>query len=485
MGEKHFEKRKLFYNLNIEKRIPKDHPLRAVKKMIDFDFIYKEVKDKYGYNGNVSVPPPVLLKMMFLLFFYNVKSERALIRDLPLRLDWLWFLDYDIDDDIPDHSVLSKARKRWGKELFRNFFIRIIKQCIEINLVDGEKMFCDSTLIDANASRSSIVDRESSKRYLNEKYMELESKLNDDVGRFVSTTDPDSGYVKYGKSKPHPRFKEHRGIDGKYGVITGSIVTSGVVDDGSMFEPLIDMHESCTGIKVETGVGDHKYGTKKNFLICKDRNIKPHFKDLQSVRGKNGKWHGIIPPEEFKYDSESDTFICPNGKRLKRRSYEKKRGSIKYISSKEDCEKCPLRNKCTKSRSGCRTVDRHERQEDIDEMRLEAKSKSSEKDLTKRFWIMEGSFADGENMHNLKKARWRGKWRMQIQVWLIDAIQNIRILIKYGHSKRNIVSNSVKKMGNIKYLKRDSILSFYFFIEILKISLILDTIKKKQRKLQI
>jgi len=279
MGKEYSKMRKLFYyNFSIEKRIPKDHPLRVVREMIDFDFIYEEVKDKYGYNGNVSVPPPILLKMMFLLFFYDVKSERSLIRDLPLRLDWLWFLDYDIDNAIPDHSVLSKARKRWGKELFREFFIRIIEQCIEMNLVDGDKMFCDSTLIDANASRSSIVDRESSKRYSNEKYMELESKLSDEVGRFVSTTDPDSGYVKYGKSKPHPRFKEHRGIDGKYGVITGSIVTSGVVDDGSMFEPLVDMHESYTGTKVETGVGDHKYGTKKNFLICKDRNIKPHFK---------------------------------------------------------------------------------------------------------------------------------------------------------------------------------------------------------------
>jgi len=203
------------------------------------------------------------------------------------------------------------------------------------------------------------------------------------------------------------------------------------------------------------------------------------------VRGKDGKWHGMIPPEEFKYDSESDTFICPNGKRLKRRSYEKKRGLIKYISSKEDCEKCPLQNKCTKSRSGCRAVNRHERQEDIDEMRLEAMSKSSEEDLKKRFWLMEGSFADGTNMHGLKRARWRRKWRVEIQVWLIAAIQNIRILIKYGHSKRNIVSNSVKKMRNIKYFKRNSTLSFYFLFEILKKLLILDIIKKKHLKLQV
>ncbi|MFC1817080.1 transposase [Thermodesulfobacteriota bacterium] len=64
-----------------------------------------EVKDDYGINGNVSVPPPVLLKIILLLIFYNVRSERELAITIPERLDWLWFLDYDLDYDIPNHSV--------------------------------------------------------------------------------------------------------------------------------------------------------------------------------------------------------------------------------------------------------------------------------------------------------------------------------------------------------------------------------------------
>ena len=83
----------------------------ADQPQIDFDFIYGEVADKYGRNGNVSVPPPVILKLMLLLVFYNVRSERELMDTLPERLDWLWFLGYDLDADIPDHSILSKARK--------------------------------------------------------------------------------------------------------------------------------------------------------------------------------------------------------------------------------------------------------------------------------------------------------------------------------------------------------------------------------------
>ena len=84
------------YHVQFETRVRKDHPLRKIKELIDFDFIYNEVKKTYGDNGNVSVPPPVILKLMLLLVFYNVRSERELMDTLPERLDWLWFLGYTI-----------------------------------------------------------------------------------------------------------------------------------------------------------------------------------------------------------------------------------------------------------------------------------------------------------------------------------------------------------------------------------------------------
>ena len=113
MGIQEPDNGKIFYtNINIAERIRRDHPLRRIAARVDFDFTYKEVADKYGTNGNVSVPPPVVLKLMLLLIFYNVRSERELMSTLPERLDWLWFLGYDLDTKIPDHSILSKARKR-------------------------------------------------------------------------------------------------------------------------------------------------------------------------------------------------------------------------------------------------------------------------------------------------------------------------------------------------------------------------------------
>jgi len=134
-----------------------DHPLRRVAAEIDFTFIHAEVAASYGHNGHVSVDPVILLKMMFLLFWDDVASERELMNVIPERLDYLWFLGYGLDDEIPNHSVLSKARARWGKETFEKFFVRTITQCVQAGLVDGRKLHVDSSLIDASASRDSVL----------------------------------------------------------------------------------------------------------------------------------------------------------------------------------------------------------------------------------------------------------------------------------------------------------------------------------------
>ena len=231
MGRQQRVQRKLFYTkLNLDQRVRKDHILRKVNSYIDFDFIYNEVKERYGMKGNVSVPPPVILKMMLLLIFYNVRSERELVLTIPERLDWLWFLGYDLDDDIPNHSVLSKARARWGVEAFKTFFENIVWQCVQAGLVDGRKLFMDSSVVQADTSNNSVVNKESLKRYLKQSYQVLESRLeeehkssdsDDDLKsgnankKYISTTDPDASVTRRGKGTSKLRYQIHTGVDRK------------------------------------------------------------------------------------------------------------------------------------------------------------------------------------------------------------------------------------------------------------------------------
>ena len=119
MGEQQSEPQLFTYAVNLDKRVRANHPLRRVKQLIDFSFAREEVAHCYGSKGNVSVDPEVILKMMFLLFFDDVASERELMKIIVERLDYLWFLGYGLEEEIPDHSVLSKARARWERKCSR------------------------------------------------------------------------------------------------------------------------------------------------------------------------------------------------------------------------------------------------------------------------------------------------------------------------------------------------------------------------------
>src|SRR5438445_13840948 len=119
MGEQKSEAQLFNYAVNLEKRVRSNHPLRQVKGAIDFGFVREEVAHCYGEKGNEAVAREVILKMMFLLFFDDIKRERELMEVIGERLDYLRFLDYGLDDKIPDHSVLSKARARWARRSLR------------------------------------------------------------------------------------------------------------------------------------------------------------------------------------------------------------------------------------------------------------------------------------------------------------------------------------------------------------------------------
>jgi transposase len=441
---------KMFYpGLCLERRVRPDHPLRQVKQLVDFDFIYPEVAPCYGVNGNVSVPPPVILKLMLLLVFYNVRSERELMATLPERLDWLWFIDFDLDDDIPDHSVLSKARSRWGTAAFKHFFERIVCQCVAAGLVDGAKIFMDSSLIAADASNNSIINLNSLKSQLNRHYQELQARLAelpaDAKGQgqlnrtHLSTTDPDASLVSKGKVRSQLSFKVHRAVDAKSEVITATAVTSGAVNEGHLLGDLIDQHNENTASQVEVVVADSQYGTINNYLECHDRGLKAHLSPFKEGRHRNGKF----VDEAFTYDRQDDVYLCPAGQRLKRTRYDRNRQTFQYQGKAKVCKACSLRDQCTEAKTG-RTINRHLRQDEVQLMRDKAQSLSSKKDLKTRQHLMERSFARAVP-YGFKRARWRRLWRVQIQEYLTAAIQNIMVLVKDVKEPGKAIALAIKQ----------------------------------------
>ena len=165
--------------------------------------------------------------------------------------------------------MLSKARARWGVGAFKNFFERVVWQCVEAGLVDGRKIFVDSSLVDANASNNSVIDTQSLRIHLRENYKKLEDRLEEvresadcsrryvkKNSRYMSTTDSDAAIVNRGKPKLSNEI--HRAVDGRVEVITATEMTVGDVNEAHVMIPLLKSHHANTGRGAETVVADSK-----------------------------------------------------------------------------------------------------------------------------------------------------------------------------------------------------------------------------------
>src|SRR5688572_27440586 len=376
--------------------------------------------------------------MMFLLFYDNVASERELMKIVAERLDYMWFLGYGLNDEIPNHSVLSKARKRWGPEVFEGFFVRVVAQCVEAGLVDGKKIHVDSSLIDANASKDSVLKGSPELiAALKQAYQAQESKLEEPAyyelvsDRTMSTTDPDAPVVRKGSEPARPRYHHHRVVDDAQGVITAVETTPGSIAENKKLLAVVEQHQRNTQNAVHTIVADHKYGTIENYVACQKQGWETHLGDMLAQQKNIPRREGIFAESAFTYQPEDNTYRCPAAQIMKPRRLHWLKRTWEYHLPKEVCAQCALRTQCTRSKSG-RTIHRHEEQELLDRARQQAHSAQARKDRQRRQVIMEQSVADAANNHGFKRSRWRRLWRQQIQDYLIAAIQNIRILLRRG-----------------------------------------------------
>ena len=467
MGQRQQIETKLFYsNLSLDSRVRPDNPLRQVKAMIDFDFVRAVVRPLYGRRGNPSVDPALLMKLMLLLILENVSSERELMDRMYERLDWMWFCGYDWDDTIHNHSVISKARRRWGVDIFAELFQRVLHQCIEAGLVDGRIVHVDGSIIRANASKDTIhpafrvaagalyerleqqADHEpepaeaAADDQLETSAAEVEPSAgegdDDDrppAGTLLSPTDPDARLTrKYGQTVLG--YKDHRMVDDQSGVITSTVTTDAGTAESHMLEEVLDQHELNVGSTPHTVVADKGYGTADVYESMAKREITPC---IPHQNHKGGKGVGIYEARHFKYDQASDAYLCPNGQWLRRFSTTKDGGG-RYRAVKGVCAACPMRSLCTNAKDG-RRLTRHAGQEWID-WADGCYSREHRRRLCKRrMYRAEGSFADAANNHGYKRARWRGLAGMTIQNLLVATTQNLRKLMRARRRKPGMAAS--------------------------------------------
>src|SRR5512141_1309125 len=218
----------LFYYFRLEDHVPENHLLRLIDRHVSFEFVREKLRDSYSETGRPSIDPEVLLRILLIGYIYGVTSERKLVEELRMHLAWRWFTGLGFDQEIPHHSTFSKNRHGRFQEsnLFQELFERIVDQCIEVGLVQGEHMSVDGSFVRADANNESRVPREQLaeaaqvKRTVREYLKELEEQ--NDNGEVhepvheqdkVSTTDPDATYASKGTSTAKLGYYDNYLID--------------------------------------------------------------------------------------------------------------------------------------------------------------------------------------------------------------------------------------------------------------------------------
>ena len=147
----------MFSYISPEKRVPADHPLRPIRKIVDE--ILKEMSPKfqklYSDVGRPSIAPERLLRSLLLQIFYSVRSERMLIEQLQYNLLFRWFVGMEMEEAVWNHAVYSKNRERLlNEEIAESFFQRVLERARPY--MSDEHFTVDETLIEAWASHKSF-----------------------------------------------------------------------------------------------------------------------------------------------------------------------------------------------------------------------------------------------------------------------------------------------------------------------------------------
>src|ERR1700676_425663 len=124
--ERHFAP---LINVSVEELVPQDHFYRHLEKSLDLSFVREFVHETYASKGRPSIDPVVFFKLQLVMFFEGIRSERQLMRHAADRLSVRWYVGYDLDEPLPDHSSLTRIRERYGVKVFQRFFEQIVELC--------------------------------------------------------------------------------------------------------------------------------------------------------------------------------------------------------------------------------------------------------------------------------------------------------------------------------------------------------------------
>ena len=263
--------------VDLEKLIPQNHPLRAIKPMADdaLERLSRSLDRMYSKTGRPSVPPERLLKGMLLVALYSIRSEVQFCEQLRYNFLFRWFLDMDMLDEPFDHCAFSDNRDRLIRhEATAKFFRKVVEQAEEAGLMSGDHFSVDGTLIEAWASMKSFrpKDDDDNDRDSNGWADFKGHKRSNETHE--SKTDPEAKLMRKGRGKEAKlSFAEHALTENRNGLVKDLQVTE--ANGRCEREAALEMVKAHVAPGSTIGA-DSAYNTKDFVAKCRERGVTPH-----------------------------------------------------------------------------------------------------------------------------------------------------------------------------------------------------------------
>jgi transposase len=464
--------------VSLEDLVPRDHFYRHLEAKLDLSFVRDWVNELYAERGRPSIDPVVFFKLQLIMFFEGIRSERQLTQTASLNLAHRWYLGYALDEELPDHSSLTRIRQRLGVDVFQRFFEKVVDLCQEAGLVWGRELYFDATKVEANAGIPSLVPRFSFEakthvadlfpeerdadgdkapapvegltggivqlptarnaesaptgdgrpwRLLEERRLDPRRPAKRGYRRTsdfrVSPTDPDAspmwdwGAIRLG-------YHDHYVVDGgKQRIILAALVTPADVMESQAMRDLL--WRVCFRRKLwpHQVTGDAKYGTIENIVALEDAGIRAYVPLTDFAHRTD-----FYGQDDFTFDPGRDEYRCPQGHPLRHYATKRTEGVVAYRGEAAICNACPVKTKCTKSDHG-RKVQRSFSIDYLEKVRSYHATDAYQKAIRKRQVWVEPLFAEAKEWHGLRRLRLRGLMNANIQGLLIAAGQNLKRLL--------------------------------------------------------
>ena len=427
LGRKERDQLELFITGSLRQLIPDDHVLVRVDRVLDLSWLRQEVADCYCLSdGRPGIDPEVAVRLMLAGLLLGIVHDRKLMREAHVNIAIRWFIGYGLHEALPDHSSLTRIRQRWGAERFHRIFKRTVEACLKAKIATAEVVHIDASLIRANVSWDSLVERHVDE-VLDENRAGVEDvaeKTGRQSGKYkkICVTDPDARMATNARNRRlEPAYKQHTAVDDKVGVVLDVVVTTGQTNEGDIIEPQVDDVRQTTGVCPISVTADAGYAYAKVYAAFERRGIDA------VIPAKAEPIRSRVPMRRFRYDAKHDILKCPRGRILTPKR-PLKYGRFFYSKAK-DCARCTLRSDCLSKGRANKAVVGDDYPALVRARRRRERWSDEDRRLYQRHrWRSEGFHGEAKTWHGLARAVRRGLANMKIQAYLTAAAINLKRL---------------------------------------------------------